>query len=236
MSRRSMIEILVDSNEAQWDRVKTLKSAVDLRPERYSWRGVDELPVDVRFREESTYKTISAELKTPEDLVNSVTNGHLAKQILSLRNAGEPGFIIVIGSTKDVLDAIPTYTTAGRRTIPEIHGIYGQIRHFISAAYADGFPCFFWDYNWSQLALAHAAAFFEVPTVLPYLKKNTQSLTGAAMLCMIDGIGATTAQGLIEAFGSLRGVMNATQEQIANTVINGRKIGKKAAAIVEALK
>ena len=236
MSRPSIIEVMVDSNEAQWDRVKTLKSSVDLRPERYSWRGGDELPVDVRFREESTCRTISAELKTPEDLVNSVTNGHLAMQMLSLREAGEPGFIVVIGSTKNVLDAIPTYTTAGRRTIPEIHGIYGQIRHFISAAYADGFPCFFWDYSWSQLTLAHAAAFFEVPTVLPYLQKSKQSLTGAAMLCMIPGVGATIAQGLIDAFGSLRGVMGASPEDIAGTVINGRKVGKKAAAIVEALK
>ena len=56
------------------------------------------------------------------------------------------------------------------------------------------------------------------------------------MLCMINGIGATTAQGLIDAFGNLRGVMNASEAEIAATVVNGRKVGKKAAAIVEAFK
>lgn len=231
-----IIEVMVDSNEAQWDRVAELEKAVAAHPDRYSWRGVAELPVDLRFREQSTHRCISVELKTPEDMVNSVTNGHLAMQMLSLREAGEIGFVVVTGSMKDTLAAIPRYTTAGRRTQPEVYGIFGQIRHFASAAYADGYPCFFWDFSWSQQLLAHINALFTVPTMLPYLQKNKQSLTGAAMLCMVPGVGATTAQGLIEAFGSLRGVMAATEAQIANTVVNGRKIGKKASAIVEALK
>jgi hypothetical protein len=156
--------------------------------------------------------------------------------MISLREAGEPGFIVVTGSMKDTLDAIPRYTTAGRRTQPEVYGIYGQIRHFTGAAYADGYPTFFMDFSWPQQVLNNVSAFFVVPTVLPYLQKNKQSLVGAAMLMMVPGVGATIAQGLIENFGSLRAVMNATEAEIAATTINGRKIGKKAAAIVEAFK
>ena len=230
------IEVMVDSNEAQWDRVAELEKAVAARSEQYTWRGVEELPVDLRFREQPTHRTISVELKTPEDMVNSVLNGHLAMQMISLREAGEPGFIVVIGSMKDTLAAIPKYTTAGRRTQPEVYSIMGQIRHFTGAAYADGYPTFFLDFGWPQQVLNNVDAFFKVPTVLPYLQKNKQSLTGAAMLCMVPGVGATIAQGLIDSFGSLKAVMNASEADIAATVINGRKIGKKATAIVEAFK
>lgn len=231
-----LIEVQIDSNETQWDRVETLKKAVLARPERYSWRGVDELPVDIRFREQLTHRTISVELKTPSDMVNSVTSGHLAIQLLRLREAGEPGFVVITGSLKDTLDAIPRYTSAGRRTQPEIFGIFGQIRHFTSAAYVDNYPCFFWDTHWSQQILSHASAFFEAPTVLQYLQKDKQSLTGAAVLCMVPGIGSTLAQGLIGAFGSLRAVIDASEEEIASTTVNGRRVGKKAGAIVEVFK
>jgi ERCC4-type nuclease len=53
---------------------------------------------------------------------------------------------------------------------------------------------------------------------------------------MVPGVGAETAKGLISSFGSLRQVMNASEKELSETLINGRKIGKKAKAIVEAFK
>ena len=229
------IEVLMDSNEQQWQRREAMEEAVNSH-KQFAWKGLAEIPVDLRFRDTATYRTISVELKEPSDMVTSVTNGHLPKQILALREAGEPGFVVCTGSAKDVFDAIPRYTQAGRRTTPAIYQQFGIIRHFTAASYADGYPVFFLDCAWPQFILNHVEAFFSVPTVLSYLHKDNTTLTPAAMLCMIPGIGAETAKGLIASFGSLRQVMNASEKDLESTMINGRKLGKKAKAIVEAFK
>jgi ERCC4-type nuclease len=232
----STIEVLMDSNEQQWQRKAAMEEAVASHPKTFVWGGLAEIPVDMRFRDTATYRTISVELKEPSDMVTSVTNGHLAKQILTLREAGEPGFVVCTGSAKDVFDAIPRYTQSGRRTTPAIYQQFGIIRHFTAASYADGYPVFFLDCAWPQFILNNVEAFFTVPTVLSYLHKDKDTMTAAAMLCMIPGVGAETAKGLISSFGSLRQVMNASQKDLESTIINGRKLGKKAAAIVEAFR
>ena len=232
----STIEVQMDSNEQQWQRISAMEDIVDSHKDKFTWKGTAEIPVDIRFRDTATYRTISVELKEPSDMVTSVTNGHLAKQVMAMRDAGEPGFVVCTGSAKDVFDAIPRYTTAGRRTTPAIYQQFGIIRNFTAASYADGYPVFFLDCAWPQFILNHVEAFFNVPTVLAYLHKDKETLTSAAMLCMIPGIGAETAKGLISSFGSIRQVMNASEKELSETLVNGRKIGKKAKAIVEAFK
>lgn len=231
----STIEVHMDSNEQQWQRKAAMEEAVASH-KNFNWMGLAEIPVDLRFRDTATYRTISVELKEPSDMVTSVTNGHLAKQVMAMREAGEAGFIVCTGSAKDVFDAIPRYTQSGRRSTPAIYQQFGIIRHFTAASYADGYPVLFLDCAWPQFILNHVEAFFTVPTVLGYLHKNTNTLTGEAMLCMVPGIGAETAKGLISSFGSIRQVMGASEKELSETIVNGRKIGKKAKAIVEAFK
>ncbi len=93
----STIEVLMDSNEQQWQRKAAMEEAVASH-KNFNWMGLAEIPVDLRFRDTATYRTISVELKEPSDMVTSVTNGHLAKQVMAMREAGEAGFIVCTGS------------------------------------------------------------------------------------------------------------------------------------------
>lgn len=236
MSRSTLkIDVFMDSNEQQsWQRKVDVQEAVKEHADMFTWQGFSELPVDLRFtRDTATNNALSVELKEPADLVSSIATGHMSKQILALREAGEPGFIVCTGSVKDVFDAIPSFMPM--RKINRYQQ-FNLVKHFCSAAYSNGYPVYFYNYNWAAFILSNVEAIFEVPSVLEYLHKNKTVETPEAMLCMIPGIGAETAKGLIASYGSLRKLMDIPLPELERTQINGRKIGKKAIAIVEAFR
>lgn len=236
MSRSQLkIDVFMDSNEQQsWRRKLDVEEAVKDHAEMFAWRGFSELPVDLRFTCDTTAtKAISVELKEPADLVASIATGHLSKQILALREANEPGFIVCIGSVQDVFNAIPSFMPM--RNITRYQQ-FSLIKHFCSTAYSNGYPVYFYDYQWAAFILANVEAILTVPSVLAYLHKAKTTETPAAMLTMIPGIGAETAKGLLASFGSIRRIMDVPLQELERTQINGRKIGKKAKAIVEAFK
>ena len=225
-----MIDCMMDSNEMTSPRAMTLRAAVEDHKKLFTWKGFHEIPVDIRFRDLDSYRTISVELKEPADLATSVVSGHLAQQIIMLHEAQEPGFVVCTGSLQDVLDSIFARSKVDR------YKDFGIIKHFCATSYSSGYPVFFYDMQWAPFTLSNVEDYFAQPSICDYLRKDKSNGVQVAMLCMIPGIGATTAVELIGIYGSIRELMKAKEEDLEQTKINGRKLGKKAKNILEALK
>jgi ERCC4-type nuclease len=90
--------------------------------------------------------------------------------------------------------------------------------------------------QWSHYTLSAVEDYFAQPSICEYLRKDKSNGVQVAMLCMVPGIGATTAVELIKTYGSIRALMGVPEETLAETKINGRKLGKKATEIVRVFK
>lgn len=223
------IHVFIDTNELQHvKRWRKLQEAVEAHPE-FEWCIFRDLPVDLQFTQGD--QTLSVELKEPADLVQSIATGHLTNQILSLQT---PGFIVCLGSVQDVYKAIPTYGPGGRRSQPMILQQFGIIRHFCATAGSIGYTVFFYDLAWANFLLAQVEAYFTNPSILSYIHKGSNP--EEAVLCMVPGIGVKTAKKLIEHFGTLRGVIDASESELAEVTLEGKKLGKKAKAVLEVFK
>ena len=230
-----MIRVLMDSNERNSIRAEEIQDAVNKYRDNFIWEGYAEIPVDLRFQNHDTRRYISVELKSPADLVSSVLSGHLAQQIIMLHDNGEPGFIVCTGSAKDVLGSINPVKDGKYRGKDQIFKDFGRIEEFCADAYSNGFPVFCWEVNWAKITLKHIKSYFENPSICKHIPKPKNQLVPVAMLCMIPGIGATTAEDLIDKYGSIEMLCAVTQENLSETKINGKKLGKKSEAIWRAL-
>lgn len=225
-----MISIKVDSNEQNSTRPKAIEKAASEHLKTFIYEGYAELPVDIRFRELDSFRTYSVELKQPADLASSVISGHLAKQIIMMHEASEPGCVICTGSLTDV------YNEIFARNKNDRYKDFGIIKHFCATSYSSGYPVMFYDMQWAQFMLTQVEDYFAQPSICEYLRKDKSNGVQAAMLCMIPGIGATTAVELIKTYGTIRAIMGIKEEELEAVKINGRKLGKKAKAVLEALK
>ena len=230
-----MIRVLVDSNEQSFSRAEVLHETVNKHPGHFEWAGYEEIPVDIRFGNVDTGSYVSVELKTPQDLVSSVLSGHLAQQLLLLHNAQEPGFIVCTGSTKECLASISPIVKGKYRGKDAILADFARIEEFGAAAFAIGYPLFYWDTRWAELTLKYIRAIFETPSILKFLHKDKSLSTQAAMLCMIPGVGPSTAEFLLHNYPTIDSLCKVTQETLAETKINGKKLGKKSETIWRAL-
>jgi ERCC4-type nuclease len=226
---------MVDSNEKSSRRAEDLKNATEKHPDKFTWEGFKELPVDIRFQDTSSGRYFSVELKEPQDMVASVLSGHLAQQLVVLKASREPGFIVCTGSQKSVLNSVTPIADGKYRGKDKIFRDFSRIKHFCATAYSEGYPVFFWDLDWAPTTLAHALDYFMSPTIFEYLHKDKDNPVNVAMLCMIPGVGATTAQVLVDTYGSIRALTMADPKVLAELKINGRKLGKRAEAVIEAL-
>lgn len=230
-----MIRVLMDSNEQSFDRAEVLHETVNKHPDHFEWAGYEEIPVDLRFGDVDSGRYVSVELKTPQDLVSSVLSGHLAQQLLLLYNAKEPGFIVCTGSNKDAFGHVSPIAKGKYRGKDAILADFARIGEFEAAAFALGYPVFYCDMSWADRTLKYVRAMFETPSILKFLHKDKSCSVQAAMLCMIPGVGATTAEELVKQYGSIDSLCKVTQEILSETKINGKKLGKKSEAIWSAL-
>lgn len=230
-----MIRVLMDSNEQISPRAKELQDAIARYPDVFTWEGYAEIPVDIRFQDLDSGRYISVELKTAQDLVSSVLSGHLAQQVIMLHDSGEPGFIVCTGSSKDILGAVSPIADGKYRGKDKIFKDFGRIEEFCADAYGNQYPVFTWDQNWAKQTLKHVRSFFQHPSICKHIPKPKNMLVPVAMLCMIPGVGASTAETLISQYSTIEDICALTPESLAETKVNGKKIGKKAEAIWKAL-
>ena len=227
----TMIRVLVDSNEQSFSRAEVLHETVNKHPDHFEWAGYAEIPVDIRFGDVDSGRYVSVELKTPQDLVSSVLSGHLAQQVLLLHNAGEPAIIVCTGGNKDCLEFVTPIAKGKYRGKDAILADFARIEEFCAASYAVGYPVFFWNHRWAELTLKHIRGIFEAPSILKFLHKDKSLSTQAAMLCMIPGVGPSTAEALLSKYPTIEMLCKSNPEALEETKVNGKKLGKKANAI-----
>jgi ERCC4-type nuclease len=223
-----MIRVLVDSNEQSFSRAEVLHETVNKHPDHFEWAGYEEIPVDIRFGDVDSGRYVSVELKTPADLVSSVLSGHLPQQLLLLYNAKEPGFIVCTGGSKDTAGHVSPIAQGKYRGKNAILADIARIEEFEAAAFALGYPVFYWDNRWEERTLKHIRAMFETPSILKFLHKDKSLSTQAASLCMCPGIGPTTAAELISTYKTIEGLVNTPMETLESTKIKGKRLGVKA--------
>jgi ERCC4-type nuclease len=231
-----MIRVLMDSNEQNSDRAKELQRVVTSHSDTFIWDGFHELPVDCRFQDMCSGRYISVELKETADLVSSVITGHLAQQTVVMKSAGEPGFVVCIGSMDKVFHDIPPIAGGKYRGKDQILRDFGRIKTYCSTSYAEGYPVMFWDTDWAGMMLHHIQDYFKQSSICEFLHKDKREIVPVAMLCMIPGIGATTARAIIESFKSLKNMYSVSEQDLAEVKVNGKRLGSsKAKKVLEAL-
>ena len=230
-----MIRVMMDSNEQNSQRAKDLERIVKDHSDVYIWDGFKELPVDVRCQDICSGRYVSIELKEPADMVASVLGGHLAQQVTALQSAQEPAMIAVLGSMYTVFREISPMAGGKYRGKDLIQRDFGRITDFCATSFGEGYPVFFWDINWASMMLHHVQKYFKNGSICEFLKKDKNNPVAIAMLCMIPGVGASTAEALIKEYDSISVLTMATIPTLAETKINGKKLGKKAEVIWKAL-
>jgi hypothetical protein len=99
------------------DREQSMRIALSHDPRFESLQIGASIPVDLQFRvvehvghdllgEEYCEKVLNLELKMPEDFVSSVLSGHLMDQILSIRESGNDGCTVILGTLDEIYEAI----------------------------------------------------------------------------------------------------------------------------------
>lgn len=194
------ISVQMDSNESRFPRAKELQRSVEADP-RFSWDGFADLPADIRFKGDGE---VLAELKLPEDLVQSVLTGHLYVQSLPARESGTPLMIVCIGSLDDVLDSKRWVGAEGRRDPRQVLSDLQRVRDFAANSIVEGLPVHFWGSAWRAMLLSTAHKMLTGSSLAQHRPRpagNERKETALSVL--VPGIGKEKARALIGTYGSI---------------------------------
>ena len=205
-----MISVCADSNEQGSSRMTAFGQAV-MADRRFDWQGFKSLDVDLCFDLPEdhggnlyTHNKFLCELKEPADFVTSALApmGHLYQQVLSMRESGYPGMVLVLGSDEDILAAIKESLVTryhGQQLGYEIASYSDRLINFESNCAALGIPVYRWKASpWKRL-LSLADKILTGGNLLSYAPKpanGERELAAAAML--FAGIGPKTLEPVLE--------------------------------------
>jgi len=163
------------------------------------------------------------ELKTPQDFVSSVLSGHLFSQVLSIRENGDPGIVVVLGTDVEIEKVIVKNTTMAAKTggfkkPPKelIKSYSDSIRHFESASFAVGVPVFHMDRAPFRRisSMAHKVLESCDAEFMAHKPRPADNERQVAALCvLVPGVGPEKARALLEKF-SLRELSMAAAEDV----------------------
>ena len=139
----NQIAVSIASGEAA--RIDLLKAALGGDNRFMPLQIAADLPVDLRFTCETDILNI--ELKEPNDFVQSVLNGHLQEQVLSIRERVEPGCIVILGNLEAIYEAIRDSATGRGVKKSEIQHViastHARCKSFRKRSMLNGVPVFF---------------------------------------------------------------------------------------------
>jgi ERCC4-type nuclease len=223
---------------------------VDNFPDDFCRIVVDEvIPLDLMFQGPDK-NSLHIEIKvaaydtTGGDMIGSLTNGHLAQQLLQVPD-GDACAIVVWGDAHDVYNSIDRKLFAAQ----DIKMTWGRYKQFKIDMWArHNIPVIEIPEMWGRQTheqIQHPAkemlkmgvTYFHGGSLLAYMNKSDGLQVGAGLLARVPTVGAETAEGLIKIYGSPgRVALEARQNPrgLAEVKLNGRKLGKKAEAIAAA--
>ena len=152
----NQIAVSIASGEA--GRIKLLEAALKGDNRFMPLQIAADLPVDMRFKvtehighdllgEEYAENILNIELKEPNDFVQSVLNGHLQEQVLSIRERREDGCIVILGDLDAIYEAIKDSATGQGIKRSEVGHViasaHARCKSFRKRSMLNGVPVFF---------------------------------------------------------------------------------------------
>ena len=214
-----MISVSADSNEQGSSRMAAFGQVVMADP-RFDWQGFSSLPVDLQFSyhpgwgEHSKPKVVfqepvghfNVELKECSDYIASVLGptGHLYTQVLSMREAGYPGMVLVLGGDDDVQAAIKDSLVTryrGSELGYQIASYSDRLINFESNCAALGVPVYRWKASPCKRLLSLADKILTGGNLMQYAPKpadGERELAAASML--FPGIGPKTLEPYLQEY------------------------------------
>lgn len=229
-AKTDIITVTIDSNEQTSPRSKALCSAID-DDSRFTFAGFEQQAVDVCFARGDTQTRFWVELKEPEDYLASVINGHLFDQVLRIRETGDPGMILVIGSDNQVVYAvISSCTHRGRRgpqSSEKIRTYNNLIRDFEANAYALRIPVMRMHRSPYSRLLSIAHKVLTDADLLAHRPHPAENERHVAALCMlVPGIGPERAKAILKTY-SFRELASASEDDLRRVAGIGPKLAER---------
>lgn len=169
---------------------------------------VRELPIDVII--EGSERKYAVERKTILDFWNSVKDGRLWKQMKYLedmRNEGYVSFLVIIGSWSKVFKFAKTMTPI------KMIGMQVALSSFgVSVVQLPNHEWFLIFLNYLKNKSGQKRSYSRVNIPKPITRTLWEEQVD--VLRAIDGIGEKTAEKLLQKFGSVKSVVNASREEL----------------------
>ena len=204
---------------------------------RFEWKDYKSLDVDLRFEFEPGWEKtgkpnayFNVELKTCSDYLQSVfgPSGHLYEQILTMRESGDPGLVLVLGGDEEVSEAIEKsafsrYHKASERAW-NIASTEDRLVDFEANAAALGVPVVRWQARpWKRL-LSHVHKALTGGNLTGYRPRpadGERDLVAASLL--FPGLGPTLLAPIMEEYS----LMLVPKRDDSRPISTFPKIGKK---------
>lgn len=247
------ISIIMSGNEKGSNRARDFAQVVSENT-AYGLPTFGQIPADLcfSFGSADAYIEYHVELKEAADMVESVRTGHLGRQVLDLMRLGLYGCIVCIGSNAwleaAALKSVKAKAEADNKDLSKEKvdqkaiQLLMRVRAFEADAFSCGYPCHHWDPTvldplapYRQL-LSHVKRLIHGGEILKWQPPTEQGLSALAMLTSIYNINRVRAEGLLEEYGSVLGILEAAREdpgEFSSTLVNDRKIGKHAKGFFE---
>ena len=173
---------------------------------------------DIIFSDE-----ICFEHKTPQDLISSVFDGRLFRQIDEMQNNYEHSFVLVSGTLTEVLE------------LADMINRYSSIMAAVCSCFVRRCPVIFCD------TLVNLADVVKVlgekltdgkPRERPIQKTRMIDLK-LQFICSLPNINETRGKSLLKEFGSVKGVINATSTDLQRVHKIGEKTAKGIRDVIE---
>jgi ERCC4-type nuclease len=220
-----MIQCFIDSNERiDLDRIQDFIKTISTDP-RFEMPVFGDQDFDLIFFNE--LGVFNVELKLPADYISSVLggDGHMYEQCLTMREAGQPCMILILGGDGEVSNAIYNSLKArykGLALKSNIISYEDRLIDFESNCEALGVSVHRWKARpWKRLLSTVHKRLMTEASLLDYSPRAVDGERQIAALKMAKGIGPKTAKEAWGIYGNFSTICKAPKQHLQ------RNIGKK---------
>lgn len=231
---QDVIHVTVDSNEMAGRRAAAIQAAVE-KDDRFVFDGFISQLADLNFHLNG--RTFWVELKECGDYISSVVSGHLFDQILRIRESGDPGMVLVIGSDAQIEDSVVRSVSSrgrrGNRSRGDVRTYMNLIRDFEANAYALNVPVIRMDRSPCSRLLSIVHKLLTGADLISHRPRPAENERQVAALCMlVPGVGPERARAILKRM-SFSDIALATEEDLRQVPGIGPRL---AGRIVDALR
>jgi hypothetical protein len=235
MKATEAISVICHPNEKQTkERIAALEAAT--KPP-YVLQYSADVPGDLQLK--ANGQIVNVEVKEISDLWAS-KQGHLGDQAAYLIADGHPAFVAVLGSLDEVLMACPWVSSeggkAGRRTWDTRNQDMNSERALDACLGGLNLPMFYLSSMHSisyKYILSKAKAWLFDPNLAQWFSRFPVDVLAYRVLAAIPTIGDANAKGLLLEWGSIQNIANAPMQALADTKVNGRRLGPSKATTIQ---